>query len=85
MTLTEAAAHINGAVIIHEPGTWRTYTGEIAKVDPTRRLVGVRVHYRKVPWRFRPGLQWWAPCHMQIPDWWHRKQQQAAERKADQP
>lgn len=70
MTFDEAAGHVGNPVIIVEPGTKRPTDAEITGVDPERRLVGVRVRSRQAAHQWRPGTQWWAPCHLLIPAWW---------------
>ncbi len=76
MTFDEAAAHIGKPVLIRTaPG--RTTDAEIVKVDEQRRMVGLRVRYKVLQQGWRPGVQWWAPCHLSMPAWWIRRQETA--------
>lgn len=70
MTLAEAAAHINGSVLVREqPG--RTRSGEITEVDQARQLVKVRLRRNSHPYDHTSQHGWYAPCHLTIPDWWN--------------
>ncbi len=75
MTLDEAAQHIGNPVLVTAPGTVRPTDGEITAVDSERRLVGVRVRYKQYARGWRPGTQWWAPCHLRVPAWWLDRQE----------
>lgn len=75
MTLDDARAHIGNPVMAVDPGTRRPSDAEIIAVDDTKRLVELRVRYRNPAQGWRPGTQWWAPCHLGIPNWWTRRQE----------
>ena len=74
MTLDEATAHTGSPVLIHTaPG--RAADAEITAVNRERRMVGVRVRYKVLQRGWRPGVQWWHPVHLSVPQWWLDRQE----------
>lgn len=76
MTLDEACKHVNKPVMIRTaPG--RTADGEIVKIHHERGMVGLRVRYQVIARGWLPGVQWWHPVHLRIPQWWLDRQKAA--------
>lgn len=74
MTFDEAAAHLNLPVRLRTaPG--RAVDAQIVAVNRERRMVGLRVRYVVLARGWRPGIQWWHPCHLDLPRWWLDRQE----------